>query len=325
MKIIISNNPTSLEAELAKYASTATVEAEFGQTAVVGNVLTLAHHEERAGRPCPCGLPNFPDLGIEAVGISHVDLDTLGGVMAVMGQKPDRHDWVREFWAAAALVDVNGVHKLRPEWYGPTAPDMVRDSLNAWWAFSESEAGRVYPPQDGSAVEVDLSEHFKVLQTLLAPEIDRCLDGIDEWEHEVYCGCSHWGTNLETWESPEREALIEAGRTWAAGKAALEESSYVGQAGCVVVRSATDFTNHLYNHDGEDFLAVVGFNEARRSITISLADPVEGVHCGEFCRSLWGPEAGGHAGIGGSPHHVLYGIDDAIEAAEKLAAILFVS
>lgn len=315
MKIYIANNATALNT----VAPNATVEAEFGDSVVTGSILTLAHHGPRSGRPCPCSLPNFQNLGIETVGISHVDLDTLGGLMAIMGQKPDQYDWVKNFWAVAAQVDVMGVHKLPQISLGGVAEDYVLDSLNAFWAFSESPEGRVYPPRDGSVAKIDLNRHFEVLKTLLVPKWEPCRGGIDNHEHQVYCGCPDW-EGQETWWSDERRTLVEAGRRWAAAKEALAEDSYSGTVGKeVLLRVSEQFVNHLYTHDRRPHKAVVGFNPIRGTVTVSLADPVEGVSCGDFVKSLWGPEAGGHSGIGGSPRGRVLTLDDARAAALALA------
>ena len=315
MKIYIANNADALNA----ITPNATVEAEYGDLVANGSILTLAHHGSRAGRPCPCSLPNFPELGIETVGISHVDLDALGGLMAIMGQKPDQHDWVRNFWAVAAQVDVMGVHKLPQIDLGGVAEDAVMDSLNAFWAFSESPEGRVYPPRDGSVAEIDLNHHFNVLKILLAPTWEPCRGGIDDWEHQAYCGCPDL-EGQETWLSDERRRLIEAGRKWATTKEALAEASYSGTAGAdVLLRVSEQFVNHLYTHNGKLHAAVVGFNPTRGTVTVSLADPVEGLSCGDFVKSLWGSEAGGHAGIGGSPRGRVLTFEDAKAAAITLA------
>jgi len=165
--IIISNNPTNLQSALNEYASTATVEAEYGERVVQGSVLTLAHHGPRSGRPCPCGISNFPKMGIDVIGISHIDLDTLGGILAILGRK--REDgWRGLFWGIATKVDTMGVHKLHEiiEDFGGNNPRPL-EALNAFWAFSESPEGRIYPPRDGSAIEVDLSKHLRVLEVLL--------------------------------------------------------------------------------------------------------------------------------------------------------------
>ena len=311
-KIIIANNAASLSA----LNLDSTVEAEYGDTVVIGSILTLAHHGPRSGRPCPCNLPNFPELGIETIGVSHIDLDTIGGILAIMGQKPTCFDWVRSFWRAAAEIDLMGVHKLPEIDLGGIAEDYVLDSLNAWWAFSETE-GRVFTPRDGSATEVDLSRHFEVIKTLLTQKHIPCSGGIDDHEHNVYCGCPNW-EGYETWDSPERLALIEAGRTWASAKARLDEESLVEDLGNVLLRSSDQFTNHLYRAAK----SVVSFNTKTKSVTVSLSDPVKGVSCREVVQTLWGTEAGGHDGIAGSPRGKEMTFNDAVAAASVMMASL---
>lgn len=293
MKVIISNDPAALEAALAKYSATATVEAEYGDTVVTGSALTLAHHGSRSARPCPCSLCNFPDFGIEAVGISHVDLDTLGGLLAIMGERPALYMWVNQFWDTAAQVDIQGAHKLPQIGFGDVASDMVEESLNAWWAFSESPAGRVFAPRDGSAVEVDLSEHIRVLKTLLVPVIIE--DDDDVYKEDV------------DWDTPARLQLVEAGRQWAASKDQLDQDSLVRDLGSVLLRTSGQFCNHLYR----SAKAVVAFNETQGSVTVSLADPIPGVSCRELVQALWGSEAGGHDGIAGSPRGLVMTMADA--------------
>lgn len=299
MKIFIANNPTELDTALSGYNSTATVEAEYGDTVVPGSVLTLAHHGARSGRPCPCSIGNIPDLGIEAVGISHVDLDALGGILAIMGKKPIKYDWVNHFWSTASQVDVKGVHKLPEIGFGDIAPEMVEESLNAWWAFSESPAGRVFAPRDGSAQEVDLSKHFRTINTLLVPVPEDSPVAVD-------------------WESPARLELIEAGCEWAASKALLDKESLWEDLESVLLRFSAQFCNHLYR----SAKAVVTFNPKYESVTVSLAEPVPGVSCREIVQKLWGPEAGGHDGIAGSPRGQIMCPADAEKAAKAVGNAL---
>ena len=301
MKIFISNNAAELTATLSTFASTATVEAEYGSEVVEGSVLTLAHHGARASRPCPCSLDNLPDLGIEVIGISHLDLDTLGGIMAIMGIKPvtsweSTQGFFQDgFWELASQIDIEGIHKVDPKgplWsmkIDPTGESEVTvgDLLNAWYAFSEDN--RIVPPRDGSVAELDLSQFFSAIEAIFDGE----------------------------------ENIIHQGSRWFSAKKALEKDSFIEESEGVVLRESGQFVNHLYGweepcgacystlpegcrhcfgmkHSGVA-KAVVAFNTQYKSVTVSLADPIEGVNCCEIVQQLWGPEAGGHAGIAGSP------------------------
>jgi len=286
VRIFISSNPSNLSAKLAEFSSTATVEAEYGDVLVSGSVLTLAHHGARSGRPCPCEMDNFPEMGIEAIGLSHFDLDTLGGVMAILGIKP--MEW--EFWQTAAFIDIQGPHKLGTlALTTPTVGVGTEDLLNAFWAWSEDN--RLFPPRDGSVL--DCTEFFtkaaKFLQYLLKNR------RLDEEGHK---------------------AIIEAGREWAAIKAALDTDSFVSHDHGITIRQSAEFVNHLYRPDSQ---AVVGFNSGTGAITVSVPDIIPGFSCGEFLKAQYGPLAGGHAGIGGTPRGTVYSIEDAKALALVLA------
>lgn len=148
-KIIAASGHLNLANLLAAFEaagiSTATVEAEYGDVCVEGSWATLAHHGSRSANPVPCVLPNRQDIPASLlVGISHLDLDTLGGVLGLLGAKPE----AEEFWAAAARVDVEGPHMLPLI----TQNGVVLAQLHAFWAWSESN--RLVLPRDGAAVDV---------------------------------------------------------------------------------------------------------------------------------------------------------------------------
>lgn len=291
MRIFLSSNAPNLETALSEYTSTATVEAEYGDRVVEGSVITLAHHGPRQERPCPCSLPSLPDLGIEAIGVSHFDLDTLGGVMSIMGKHlpytcecgyGEFHNsqlW-GEFWQAAAHVDVNGVHKCE-------ADGVVLRQLQAFWAWSE--ANRLFPPRDGSVADVSgfINDAIDVIDKILRRDED----------------------------------LLASGDEWAAEKSALAEESFVESFDGVDLRQSEAFVNHLY---GPSTRAIVGHNTQTGAITVSVPEPIKGFFCGEFLKDMFGPEAGGHAGIGGTPRGQQYSLTSAMEVAKKLARILCV-
>jgi hypothetical protein len=270
-KIIIANNADALQTALLKKSRTATVEAEYGQTVVEGSVVTLAHHaKEWQGHPCPCLAESNLELKLDAIGVSHFDLDTLGGFLAVLGRKPKAD----RFWACAAHVDIHGVHRLSE---CREINNITRHRLNAFWAWSE--ANRLFPPRGGSAE--DCTEFFleaeRVLNLILSND----------------------------------DALMTAGKKWAANKAALNESSFknltLTPMGSVAVReSPGDFVNHLYSTPaGIVANAVIAYNSKTRAITLSFEAGGDGTR--DACKIMqdaFGPEAGGHRGIAGSPRSV---------------------
>lgn len=161
----------------------ATVEAEYGERVVEGEALTLAHHGPRANNPAPCNDPKavkLPDDSI--VMISHLDLDTLGGILALQGRKPEG----QEFWDAAEYVDVNGPHHIY-EFSG-----RIKDKLNAYYGFefkmrnAEARLDREHVTEVTDSVE----KYGLGLYTLLdrhAPEKNRAqmIEEGRKWRNDV--------------------------------------------------------------------------------------------------------------------------------------------
>lgn len=279
MKFIISSNVENLRAAKPD----ATVEAEYGDAVVEGRILTMAHHGPRAGQKAPCAYGNGCAAGVEAVGISHVDLDTIGGCAALLGVKFH----APSFWALAEFVDLNGPHKLASS--GASAADLRR--LNAYWAFSQ--ANKVFAPRDGSVADVtpQVMKHVDAVQAILEGN----------------------------------EVMLQAGDRFAEGEDALGRESFVSLADGILVRQSKRFVNHLYvAPDGRVARAVVTHNPSETdlsggAVTLSLADPIPGVNCGEILKAVFGAEAGGHAGIGGSPRGKPLPMTEALRVVAALA------
>ena len=263
-----------------------TIEAEYGSFVMVGSLYTAAHHQasgpyagrhlpglEQTGRPSPCNDAAIPTLSKEdIVAISHVDLGTIGGCLRTCGEPEARSLFADEFagfWNLAEYIDVRGAHHLDRdhEW----AP-----SLLAFWSWLKGNRPRF--PRN---------------------EVVDCSDLIE---------CA--GEALTAILVEKDAGLLRAGQEMADAEASLNTDSFVGVAGLsrlVAIREWDSFTNHLYRiPDGRmaDAVvadAVVARNTTMGSITVSLADPIEGVSCRAIVQGLWGPEAGGHTGIAGSP------------------------
>jgi hypothetical protein len=283
MKIYISNNPESLR----EVNPTHTVEAEYGQKVVHGSILTLAHHGPRKHNPCPCLGGNIHCLPDETIiGISHVDLDTIGGIMRILGVKP----WEGEedlFWEVAALVDTKGAHKLDTfktvllgtEYYAQIKWENTVNRLYAWWAWSESN--RLYPPKDGAVEDVtaQVLKAIKALNIIIKANLS----------------------------DSQFIKLDLAGEAWIKDKAQLNHDSYIFATDDVIFRSSDQFINHLYTTPYKKVCkAIVGYNTKTKSITVSIADPIQGFSCSEFMQEFFGKEAGGHSGIAGTPRDKKY-------------------
>lgn len=322
MNIFISNNAEALQKKLAEYNNTATVEAEYGDTVVEGTLCTLAHHGPRQENPCPCMLSNrVSNTMIEAIGISHCDADTLGGIRALMDRKSDKEQNLNEpefgFWYAMSKIDVMGPHHLglimkktqekmnsRNDNPDPTTNLANRTKIKGWinsfWAWSEKN--RLYAPRDGSVL--DVTDQIMWMQFSI-DEIFKSYTGDD--------------------------GLKDAGEAWRQEQQTLINDSFVGMLhnnDCsIVLRQSERFTNHLYMHMSntkeDQILAVVASNPKTKTVTVSIADPLYGFSCGEFVKELWGDTAGGHAGIGGSPREGFITADRAEEEAYRAFSLLF--
>lgn len=159
--IIISSNPEALRNSLSTFANTATVEAEYGSVCVAGSRATLAHHGARSGNLCPC-LEENRVFELQAIGVSHIDLDTLGGIAALLNMKPEADG----FWSLAAFVDVKGPHRLAEA--GASAADLAR--IHAFWAWSEGH--KVFAPRDGSPLDVtrEVMAALAIIEDIIADD-----------------------------------------------------------------------------------------------------------------------------------------------------------
>lgn len=282
-KFLLTSNPHNLILALAGFDHTATVEAEYGDVVVEGRPYTLAHHGSRSANPAPCLLENQDDPDpIEAIGLSHLDLDALGGCLALQGLKPGG----ASFWELAAFVDINGAHKLALS--GTSAEDLR--ALHAWWAWSEDH--RVYAPRDGGVLDVsrEVENAAVALNTILGGGEDLLRAG-DIWK--------------KTQENLNADTFVDT----AGAKVAIRVSSrFCNHLYC--------------GPDGTVYEAVVSLNPRTGAVTVSFADTPKGAGAVDVVQGLWGMEAGGHRGIAGSPRDRRMSILDLMEAAVATAHAL---
>ena len=256
-----------------------TIEAEYGTVVAKGRVYTAAHHQKgMEDLPAPCNdkaIPAIPDGEDAIILVSHVDLDTFGGCLRALGITTLFVDGFQSFWDLAEFVDLNGPHKLGVS--GASDEDILR--LYAFWAWKE----KVVPRFDTARTH-DVSSYVRQAGDALA---------------FILTG---------------DEAHLAAGSAMMDRTATLNTATFERVSGPVVVRMTDDahgFCNHLYDSpEGEAYAAVAAYNKDGGTITISLADEVAGVSCRDIMQDLFGPEAGGHEGIAGSPREQHMTIDE---------------
>lgn len=300
----------------------ATVEAEYGDKLVEGESLTLAHHGSRSNNPAPCNDPRAIKISNDAtVLISHLDLDTLGGLMALQGKKPDDPD----FWKAAEYIDVNGPHHIHE------LPQEIQDKLNAYYAF-EKERRQLGGRPDREHVQ-DVTEtvgrYTEGMDIILddrdySRDIDRqaeLRDSVDDVGlSDEYAASVAWMTERED----KHNAMIDAGRKWEQEATKAVEDRLVSEDENVRVFSTNGpFCNGSYYSPSQKKIipAVVSYNEKFGSITLSFADGGKDFSAKEIVQSLWGPEAGGRDGIAGSPRGKKMTREDLKEIYAKVSDI----
>lgn len=251
------------------------VEAEYGHKYIEGKLETLAHHDDRSDNPAPCNVDvkSYEDVG-GTIMLSHIDIDSIGGVMAITGDKPED----KEFWEGAGYIDVAGphhIHELSQE---------VQDKLNAIYAWNNEIAEE--KRKNGEDIrQTELKDVTNVIR-----EYYNFFDKLLDKTH------------------PEHDEIIEKGRQWEQGIAKETEERCVFENELIrAFKTDGVFCAASYYSPNQGMIipATVSYNEKYNSITVAFADG--GIERGgtlsarEIVQNLWGEEAGGHDGIAGSP------------------------
>jgi hypothetical protein len=293
MKIFISSNPENLRAILKDNPSI-TIEAEYGDICIEGSLLTLAHHGERCQNPAPCKHNNlllqnvFGQEGKEIyVGVSHLDMDTLGGIMSVSGLRDSKYE---SFWDLVAFVDVNGLHKLDETMW----PEEDILSSYACQAMLSGFFAEFKIPESVEDVTLTVSRIVEKIGAILRRDASA-------------------------------QEFLDTGKMYRETQEKLNRNSYIEDSNGVALRINAAFTNHLYRlPDGRVMKAVVAFRPAYGSITISFADLISDaqgvISCRKIAQELWGPEAGGRDNIAGSPRNKRMKLSDIEQIYELLSS-----
>lgn len=277
-----------------------TIEAEYGSFVWEGSRYTAAHHQPQGsvyagdhviagGRPSPCmdgDIPRYDEATDLIVGISHFDLDTLGGLLRAVGPKDFFEEKNILFWRLAAAIDVQGPHRAELIAKQLGATEELR-LVRAFWAWSKEN--RFDSRNVGSAR--DVTDFYHAAHGAL---------------YAILIG--------------REPVLIERGEAMLREEAAmLEQRSFLARKGGVALRIARkgEFVSASY---GED-VAIVAWSFETRAVAVSFADAKAiGLSACDIVKNLWGPEAGGHPGIGGGPRGVKMPFEEAERAFEMVVA-----
>lgn len=244
----------------------ATVEAEYGDECLEGTMVTLAHHGPRSNNPAPCNTPDVPELPpFATVVVSHIDLDTLGGIYALQGRKPEDY----RFWEAAEMIDVKGAHHIHE------LDKDIQDKLNAYYAYNNGQPRQRYTEAIDVTKQID--DTYNVVNAIVDindPEHDKLITAGKEW-------------------AQTREKEVEDQLVYENKDVRVFDTNGIFCA-----------ASYFSPNQNTICPATVTYNEKFKSITLAFEDGGKQLNAKEIVQELWGPEAGGREGIAGSPRNV---------------------
>jgi len=244
----------------------ATVESEYGDECLEGTMATLAHHGPRANNPAPCNTPDVPVLPLFAtIVVSHIDLDTLGGIYALQGRKPEDD----RFWEAAEKIDVEGAHHIHE------LDQDIQDKLNAYYAYNDGQPRQRYTEAIDVTKQID--DAYNVVNAIIDindPEHDKLIAAGKEW-------------------AQTREKEVEDQLVYENKDVRVFDTNGIFCA-----------ASYFSPNQNTICPATITYNEKFKSITLAFEDGGKQLNAREIVQELWGPEAGGREGIAGSPRNV---------------------
>lgn len=266
-------------------APLATIEAEYGNVVIEGVKATYAHHV--------AGWETAPSLQPNNSAITAGDLMDNDNYILVSHIDLDvicgvlsilnAYDVKDSVKEAINYVDTHGQHKI----------GFIKDSEGR--AFVEAYIGIVSKHRAPFGVE-DVTDYCKMVGNLLMGNKEKHTDFVK--------------LGKEVLENKEVEA----------NKAMLLENNGV------VLYDAPENVFGLssaYICREEEFEYTVVYSNKFKTITIAAADGKDqGINLVEFMQGYFGPEAGGHYGIAGSPRGVEYTLADAMNVFEAFTKVV---
>jgi len=193
--------------------------------------------------------------------ISHIDLDTIGGCLALYGRKPDDD----EFWQGAAYIDTRGPHRMND------LPQKTQEILYAYKAYDIAQGRKEFGELED--VKSIIFQHGVIIKSIISG--DPAL--------------------IEAGKALAREAAAYAQRV---ESFLVMENEYLrafktGGDYCNAAYYSPNMKKYIP--------AIVTWSREWNNILISFEDAGDKNDASVIARKLWGDLAGGHAGIAGSP------------------------
>ena len=272
MKIILAKNLEAAKSLEKPYLS---VEAEYGDTVVEGWAATLAHHVP--GWTSAPALCEFDHLEKNKVDVfeEHVCLISHIDLDVIVGIS--HLLGIQDFsWESKDInyVDCNGQHTL----FSEHVSEMARKVIIAYVGYASINRAPFSPKED----IMDVTEY--VMST------------IQNFNTEYYYSV---GLKLITDRKEEAERSLLLGLNGVALIEQAEDSKVFG------LNSEYTIKNNVYDY-------VIVYSNKFKSVTVSAKDGNrQKINLAEFMQGIFGNEAGGHAGIAGTPRGAEFSIDDA--------------
>lgn len=272
MKVILAKNLKAAQSLQKPYLS---VEAEYGNIVIEGWAATLAHHVE--GWTSAPSLCEFDYLEKNSVDVfeEHVCLISHIDLDVIVGIS--HLLGLQDFsWESKGInyVDCNGQHTL----FSEHVSEMARKVIIAYVGYASINRAPFSPKED----IMDVTEY--VMST------------IQNFNTEYYYSV---GLKLITDRKEEAERSLLLGLNGVALIEQAEDSKVFG------LNSEYTIKNNVYDY-------VIVYSNKFKSVTVSAKDGNrQKINLAEFMQGIFGNEAGGHAGIAGTPRGAEFSIDDA--------------
>lgn len=265
-----------------------TVEAEYGDVCIhgsdsLGGWATLAHHGSRADNPAPCVWKvNDENFSPKTPHAILVSHIDLDAIGGIGLVLGFFNPDEQEFWRAAAHIDVCGPHHINE------VPAQEAARLRAFWAYNEQHRANPSRDQITDITNIVL-EYFNVLNKIVK-------------------------------DDPE---MIAAGAAWEARVTTAVEAAKVYESDNIRAFKSSMFTASSYlGTDGKIRPCTVNFNTKFDAITLAFEDGGKAHDAASIMRELFGPDAGGRAGIAGTPRGVKFNDDDLHKVIEYVENLL---
>lgn len=257
-----------------KGIQTATVEAEYGEECAEGTYATLAHHTtEHKMNPAPCVRDEIKPFKDGVIVVSHIDLDTLGGISILEGMKLEHPS----FWNSESIIDTKGYIGVK---------EIPEDDELVMKAFLGLEKTKV----------VSFS------QEKIGIENERVFD-VTERVYELL-EVLHYLLSLDKDSNYRKYGLMKFNQYL---KNLTIKSLY--QDKDVRIFKTQQPQHYLIHKEDEiEYRTCITLNE--RTGAIILSDISESLDCKVVMQEVFGEKAGGQFRVAGTPRHKRYTLRD---------------